>query len=621
MSRSRGRSFWQDDEKTIIQFDKFCVVQTLRSRLISLCRRPKFKGVHNLAPASEIEVPAYVLQHIAKGGKFIPTAKQTSVQHLKSGLQHLHRKLLLGAFFQNANSDCLKPSRCKLQSSWVPPPDQRIAQFMRLLTDGLDSFEPQRFSSNFSWADRKARQWLTRHSAIVSVVDCDKGLGEAIVSRKWLQDQIRKQLAQGYVQCTPEMFQIQLSESKAGALALVEFFFYSQVITASLRRYLLHRFQNSCAGIFRVLVKVHKEPVGSRPVCNLRSSWFAPFATFLVEQLLPLQKNHPSIISSTDELLVLLGQLECKENMQLITLDVNNLYPSICRSHMLSLLIPLIRASFTCQQFATFLIKVLDLVLSVVFVEFEGELYRSLEGVPTGLSVAGVLANLYLSHLDLFLQDSLGEQLQLVVRYIDDLLLVCQPAAEDVQALADSWHPSLTFQISGVGEVNFLDICLRIDADRSLFWSMYHKPKNLYLYIPAASNHPPGCFLSLQIGGIVRCMRRNKSQRDVCKHIELFKTRLKDRGFSLKAFECLRTRFSLRTRESTNLRSSSVFLKVPYNKDINVKWLKSQLLRHLPLLQQSVPNCAVRPCWSVRKSLFRQRYREVWKKFGSTGIG
>lgn len=96
---------------------------------------------------------------------------------------------------------------------------------MRLLTDGLDSFEPQRFSSNFSWADRKARQWLTRHSAIVSVVDCDKGLGEAIVSRKWLQDQVRKQLAQGYVQCTPEMFQIQLSESKAGALALVEFFF------------------------------------------------------------------------------------------------------------------------------------------------------------------------------------------------------------------------------------------------------------------------------------------------------------------------------------------------------------------------------------------------------------
>jgi len=63
VSRSKGRSFWQDDEKTIIQFDRFCVVQTLRSRPISLCRRPKFKGVHNLAPASEIEVPAYVLQH------------------------------------------------------------------------------------------------------------------------------------------------------------------------------------------------------------------------------------------------------------------------------------------------------------------------------------------------------------------------------------------------------------------------------------------------------------------------------------------------------------------------------------------------------------------------------
>lgn len=201
---------------------------------------------------------------------------------------------------------------------------------------------------------------------------------------------------------------------------------------------------------------------------------------------------------------------------------------------MLSLIVPLIRAKMACQQLATFVTKVLEMVLSVVFVEFDGVLYKAEEGIPTGLSVASVLANLYLSHLDSFLQSSLGSELQLVVRYIDDLLLLCAKNEEEIQSLANSWHFSLSFDPSGSCDVHVLDVSLRVDENRTIHWSMYSKPKNLYLYIPAASNHPPSCFLSLQIGGIVRCFRRNKSSKEAHRHIELFKGRLKDRGFQFE---------------------------------------------------------------------------------------
>ena len=86
-------------------------------------------------------------------------------------------------------------------------------------------------------------------------------------------------------------------------------------------------------------------------------------------------------------------------------------------------------------------------------------------------------------------------------------------------------------------------------------------------------------------------------------------------------FECLRTKFSLRARSESARKVGSVFLKVPYNKDISLKWFKSQLQQHLPLLQQVVPSCAVRPCWAVRKSLFRLRYKGIWKNFDGTGYG
>ena len=610
-----------DEEKTVLDFSKFIIVQTLRARLSSILHRPKFKGVHNLVPASKLQVPGYVLQHISKGGKFIPTVPRTSLQQLKSGLPALRRSLLLRAFFKDQPLVCPKPSKCKLPSSWVPPSNKRIEQFMRLLVDSLDQFEPKSFQSNWTWVDRKARQWLSQHATEIAVVDCDKGLGEALVSKEWLRNQVHRQLAQGYVQCSSSAYFAGLSESKAGVLALVEFFFHSQVISADLRRFLLHRFCQKAAGTFRILVKVHKEPPGSRPVCNLRQTWFTPFAVFLVEQLAPLQQRIPTVILSTDELLQKLDLVKCRDGMQLITLDVINLYPSICRSHMLSLIVSFIRAQIACQQLATFVIKTLEMVLSVVFVEFEGVLYKAEEGIPTGLSVAGVLANLYLSHLDSFLQSSLGNELQLVVRYIDDLLLICAKNGEEIQSLANSWHFSLSFDLSGSCEVHFLDVSLNIEKNRTIHWSMFSKPKNLYLYIPAASNHPPSCFLSLQIGGIVRCFRRNKSSKEARKHIDIFKSRLKDRGFSLNWFECLRTKFSLRAKSEVPRKGGSVFMKVPYNKDINLKWFKNQLQRHLPLLQQVVPSCSVRPCWSVRKSLFRLRYKGTWKNFEGTGCG
>ena len=456
-----------------------------------------------------------------------------------------------------------------------------------------------------------------QHATEIAVVDCDKGLGEAVVSKEWLRNQVHRQLAQGYVQCSSNAYFAGLSESRAGVLALVEFFFHSQVVTTDLRRFLRPRCQKA-AGTFRILVKVHKEPPGSRPVCNLRQTWFIPFATFLVEQLAPLQQHIPTVILSTDELLEKRCHVKCREGMQLITLDAINLYPSICRTHMLSLIVPFIRARIACQQLATFVTKVLEMVLSVVFVEFGGVLYKAEEGIPTGLSVAGVLANLYLSHLDSFLQSSCGSELQIVVRYIDDLLLLCAKKGEEIQSLASSWHSSVSFDFSGSCDVQFLNVSLTIEKNRTIHWSMFCKPKNLYLYIPAASNH---CFLSLQIGGAVKCFRRNKSSKEASKHIEVFKSRLKDRGFSLKLFECLRTKFSLRAKSEISREGGSVLLKAPYNKNISTKWFQKQLQRHLALLQQVVPSCPVRPCWSVRKRLFRLRYTGIWKTFEGKGCG
>ena len=154
-----------DEEKTVLDFSKFIVAQTLRARFCSLLHKPKFKGVHNLVPASQLQVPGCVLQHISKGGKFIPPVPRTPLHQLKSGLPALRRSLLLRAFFKDQPLERSKPSLCKLPSSWSPPSNKSVEQYMRLLEDSLDQFEPKSFQKQLD-LDRpqsKTMAFTTRH--------------------------------------------------------------------------------------------------------------------------------------------------------------------------------------------------------------------------------------------------------------------------------------------------------------------------------------------------------------------------------------------------------------------------------------------------------------------------
>ena len=247
-------------------------------------------------------------------------------------------------------------------------------------------------------------------------------------------------------------------------------------------------------------------------------------------------------------------------------------------------------------------------------VSFNGEVYESQDGVATGLGVAGQVANIYLSSLDNFLMQSGDIYLQFLRRYIDDLLLLWSGSALDLCAIANSWHPSLKFDLSGDGNVHFLDVALHIEQNRSVSWSMYEKPLNLHLYVPANSYHPDSVFHSLQIGGFWRCLRRNSSTVDAKRSLAAFKLRLRDRGFSIAAFERIVKRYQDRIAAKQRRRNTirQVFLKVPFNKDINVRWLHRQIHKHCALVHQAVPNIRMGLCWSTGMNLFRRRYKDVW---------
>lgn len=464
-----------------------------------------------MVPPDVLVVPKFVLLHVARSGKFIPTRRSSSAKDILSGIDALKRQLLFCSSFPSVRAHA---SRCRLKSTWEPPGNSAVDAFIRLLSHDLTQFEPKPFKSNQAWFDKKAKLWLRKHADLVAVVDCDKGLGDCLVLRSWLVQQVHFQLAQGYVQLDPVELKKKMAALKFGADALVQFFASSGVLSQVEKTFLLSKLHENSVGIFRVLVKVHKDPVSSRPICNLRRSWFAPFSVFLVERLGPLVAHLDSVIVSTDQLLLQLDSMRCLPRMQFVTLDVVNLYPAVDRKHLLSVVGPFVRAKFHNSALGDFIVRVIELVLDACMVSFQGLVFESHDGIPTGLSVAGILANIYLWHFDRFMTQTCSCSLQLLRRYIDDLLLLWSGDVQSLVNTAESWHPSLKFQVSGIKEVPFLDVFLSILPDRRAHWKLYEKPKNLYLYVPAASNHPASTFKSLQLGGVIRCGRRNRLESD-----------------------------------------------------------------------------------------------------------
>ena len=123
-------------------------------------------------------------------------------------------------------------------------------------------------------------------------------------------------------------------------------------------------------------------------------------------------------------------------------------------------------------------------------------------------------------------------------------------------------------------------------------------PVLLYLYVPASSNHPASAFKSLQIGGLIRCERRNRLASDCSASVRSFRRRLKDRGLDLAGFDRLVERFRTRRSRKSSLSPSvrKVFLKVRFNRDISPSWISQKLRRYQPLLGQVVPAAQILTC-------------------------
>ena len=145
--------------------------------------------VHILT-SPDFELPTYVLAYLSKGGKLVAGRCASSAAQVLTSVSAFERSLHTALFFDRHALEPTLFRRCRLRTAWKHKEDPIISAYGRLLREELSS-------SSQDFIDKAARKWLWQHRREISVVDCDKNLGDAIVPKHWVRQECLRLLEPG----------------------------------------------------------------------------------------------------------------------------------------------------------------------------------------------------------------------------------------------------------------------------------------------------------------------------------------------------------------------------------------------------------------------------------------
>eukprot|EP00971_Amphidinium_carterae_P274704 5451277-Amphidinium_carterae.1 len=283
-------------------------------------------------------------------------------------------------------------------------------------------WRPRDNLQNFTRLHRQGLRWLLSHRHLLYVCDADKNMGVTICSPDWIHGQAHKHLADACVEKKFDDFCDAVDRVVPDVSSSLQALAQEGKVSRNALQYLASSFKHCTVGRFRILPKLHKSPVASRPIFT--SGFTTPLAQFLTDRLAVLLDGADTICRSTDDALqefVAFNNIKSSlhsPTLQLVSFDITSLYPSISIPHCIEVLARAIRAKFQRAE-ADPLVRLVGAILSLNWVSFKNAYYCIVQGIATGSSAAVVLANAYLLEFDRHvLDESYG--VCLYKRFIDD---------------------------------------------------------------------------------------------------------------------------------------------------------------------------------------------------------
>ena len=212
------------------------------------------------------------------------------------------------------------------------------------------------------------------------------------------------------------------------------------------------------------LKKIHKNPMGIRPIVSSVNSITENISNFVDFWLQPIVKGLPSYIKDTRHFDDLITLTKIPTSAILVSIDVSSLYTNIPHHEGVEAATNFLH-SHTEQDPMRPPIQILRELMNIVLknniFEFNGEYYLQLQGTAMGTKMAPSYANLFMGQLEPKLIQLNSQAILIWKRFIDDIFIVWTDTEEALDKFIESInkvHHTIKFTHErSSNELTFLD--------------------------------------------------------------------------------------------------------------------------------------------------------------------
>ena len=218
--------------------------------------------------------------------------------------------------------------------------------------------------------------------------------------------------------------------------------------------------------------------------------------------------KHFSFIKDSQNLIQLTKNKRFDSNLKQYSADFESLYTNIPLDKALDVIMQMVSV-YKFNEISSYAIfEMLKLVLHNNYFSFEhnnlSTFLLQTKGIAMGTSYGQSVANLYLAYFELKYKILLNNLLY--YRFIDDILY--KDSSNTLTNKFNEIFPELTLNCITSKKVQFLDLNISFNIDRTLNFDLYVKPTFTGSYLNINSNHPKHIYKGIIISLISR-IRRN----------------------------------------------------------------------------------------------------------------
>ncbi len=495
-----------------------------------------------------------------KGLNFVPTPSSISKTPILRAATEFGRKIKLNYIFKNPNRTFIFDNRTREpftnKSNWDPPnkmiPDTILTKINQMENE-IKELAITKEKPNCPPEEIKALKKLKSNPNII-IKKADKGTAVVIQDKDNYISEVNRQLSDHQIYEEIEEFKFPQTAEKIKNILLD--LRKKCVISERQLKYLLPPPDPRPRRLY-TLPKIHKPPEKwinnippGRPIVSDINSESYNVSKFIDHYLKPIATKHDSYIRDTTDFLNKLKTVTANPKALLVTLDVQNMYPSIPTAPGVKTVTDAFRENPQTGRPDDEIVQLLKLCLENNDFEFGEHKYLQKSGTAMGKIFAPNYCNIFMAKLETEVIARFPHKPKFWKRFLDDIFMIWEhdrKLLEEFLYLLNSAHPAIKFTAEiHENSADFLDVTVykgpNFSTTGKLSTKMYFKPTDTHSLLLKTSFHPKHVFTGLIKSQIIRYYRNCTENKDFDTACSILFNVLRDRSYSIRQLRYIKSK-------------------------------------------------------------------------------